>query len=126
LFVASVFVYGLLWLLLPFIEILWIGKNDAEFAEIAELIIIAFFINTLSGAAYFSNLATGDVVNNTKAQFLIAIFNVVFSAIFSYFLIVNAVIYGYALSITVGSIWLLILFGISDGVKNKELDKKTS
>lgn len=110
LFVISLIAYSILATFTSFISEIWIGTYQKEFVYFTYMIIVALGINTLAGAAYFTNMSTGDVKYNTQSQMIIAILNLLLSLIFGYIYGSIGIVSSYASSIIFGSVWLMINF----------------
>jgi O-antigen/teichoic acid export membrane protein len=112
LFVVSLCFYSFTGFLTSFISEIWIGQYNQDFICFTYIILISLAINTLAGAAYFTNVGTGNVKFNTMAQSIIAISNVVFAILLGYFYTDYGVVFAYGVSIVIGSLWLVINFHI--------------
>ena len=110
LFVVSLFVYSLVGLLSSFVSQIWIGSYEEVFVYYSYIILLTMFINTLAGAAYFTNMGTGDVKYNTYSQIIIAVVNVLLGIILGYFYNDTGVVFAYGISIIIGSLWLIYNF----------------
>ena len=110
LFVVSLFVYSLVGLLSSFISQIWIGSYEEVFVYYSYIILLTMFINTLAGAAYFTNMGTGDVNYNTYSQIIIAVVNVLLGIVLGYFYNDIGVVLAYGISIIIGSCWLIYNF----------------
>ncbi|MDD4950725.1 oligosaccharide flippase family protein [Sulfuricurvum sp.] len=116
LIVLSSVVYGILAVSLPFISELWIGELNIYFIDFSFLIVMGMFVNTLIGPVYFTNMATGDVIENTKSQIIIALLNIIFGIFLGIMFHGYGVIFAYASSTMVGSMALLYFFVIKNKI----------
>ncbi len=110
LFVVSLCFYSFTGFLASFISEIWIGHYNQDFIYFTYIILISLGINTLAGAAYFTNVGTGNVKFNTMAQSIIAVTNVLFAVLLGYFYTAYGVVIAYGVSIIIGSLWLIINF----------------
>lgn len=94
---------------------LWIGEYNPFFMTVGYLMLLAMFINTLTGPAYFSNLGTGNVYSNSVAQLIIGMCNLVLGLLFGGYGAGVGVVVVYAVALTVGSLYLMIKFLLSEG-----------
>lgn len=112
LFFVSLFGYSFVALLVPFISKIWIGDYEKEFVYFAYIILSSLCVNTMSGAAYFTNMGTGDVKYNTFHQVIMALLNLLLGVSMGYSLHAYGVVISYGVSIVIGSIWLILNFHI--------------
>lgn len=119
LFVVSFFGYVFVALLIPFISEIWIGAYEKEFVNFTFIILFSLAVNTLAGAAYFTNMGTGDVRYNTAHQIIMAILNLLVGMVLGYFLYDYGVVISYATSIFIGSLWLIFNFHIRNNITLK-------
>lgn len=112
LFVVSFCVYTITGFLTSFISEIWIGSYNQEFVYFTYILIVSLGINICAGAAFFTNMGTGNVKYNTMAQSIIAISNVLFAVLLGYFYTDYGVVLAYGASIILGSLWLMINFSI--------------
>lgn len=110
LFLVSLCFYSITAILTSFISELWIGHYEKDFVYFTYIILFSLAINTISGAAYFTNMATGDVKYNTISQIIIAVVNVVLGIILGYMYKDYGIVLAYGISITIGSLWVIYNF----------------
>jgi len=110
LFLISIVGYSFVAFLTSLISKLWVGSYEKDFVYFTYIILFSLGINTLSGAAYFTNIATGDVKYNTQSQIVIAIFNIALGIILGYFITDYGIVISYGFSIVLGSLWLILNF----------------
>lgn len=110
LFLISIVGYSFVAFLTSSISILWIGSYEKDFVYFTYILLFSLGVNTLAGAAYFTNMATGDVKFNTQSQILIATLNILFGVVLGHYFTDNGVVISYGLSIIVGSLWLILNF----------------
>lgn len=72
-FYVSVLFYGLLGISITTISMLWLGHYQAMFIQFALLLIMGWFVNTLIGPAYFSNLGSGRLRDNVISHAIIGL-----------------------------------------------------
>jgi O-antigen/teichoic acid export membrane protein len=56
---------------------LWVGQSDPGFIEVCLILMIGYFVNTLSVGIYFMNIGVGAVLNNVVIWVVIILVNVV-------------------------------------------------
>lgn len=112
LFLVSFFGYSFVALLVPFISKIWVGMHEIEFINFSYIVLFSLAINTISAAAYFTNMGTGDVRYNTYHQIIMAVSNLLFGTILGYFFQSYGVVISYGLSMVIGSLWLIFNFHI--------------
>lgn len=110
LFVVSLCFYSFIGILTSFISEIWIGNYNQDFVYFTYILLISHGINTLAGAAYFTNIGTGNVKYNTISHLIMAIVNVTLGILLGYFYKDYGVITAYGLSLICGTIWLIINF----------------
>lgn len=110
LYFFSIAVYGAVALSIPWISLVWIGSFELDFVLFSYVILVGMFVNTLVGAAYFTNMGVGDVGVNTKAQVIIGVSNVLFALILQHPFGGMGIIMGYTFAIISGSLFLLYRF----------------
>jgi O-antigen/teichoic acid export membrane protein len=110
LFVVSLVGYSFVAFLTPFVSKIWVGSYEKDFIYFTYIILFSLGINTLAGAAYFTNMATGDVRFNTQSQAIMGIYNIFLAIVFGYYFSAYGVVTSYALSIIIGSLWLIYNF----------------
>lgn len=108
-FISTV-AYTLLAIATPVIGQLWIGYFQPLFVHITYLVIVALALNTLIGPAYFTNLGTGHVIDNTASQILIGLSNIILGLIGGLLWSGYGVVVGYVLAIIIGSAYLIKRF----------------
>ncbi len=72
-FYVSVLFYGLLGISITTISMLWLGHYQAMFIRFSLLLIMGWFVNTLIGPAYFSNLGSGKLRDNVISHAIIGL-----------------------------------------------------
>lgn len=100
----------------PVISHIWLGNYNDYFLGTAWLMLAAMQINTLTGAAFFSNMGTGQVGVNSMAQVLIGLVNLGFGSLLGYLAGGAGVIAAYAFAIVAGSLFLLLNFQRREGL----------
>lgn len=110
LFVVSLCFYSFTGIFTSFISEIWIGHYNQDFVYFTYILLISHGINTLAGAAYFTNIGTGNVKYNTISHLIMAIVNVTLGILLGYFYKDYGVITAYGLSLICGTIWLIINF----------------
>lgn len=64
LLLTSTLVFSMLSVSLFLISELWVGKADAAFINVSLILIVGYFVNSLSIGIYFMNMGVGIVLNN--------------------------------------------------------------
>jgi O-antigen/teichoic acid export membrane protein len=114
--VVSTTFYSLVAIALPLVSQVWIGEYNSFFMTVGYLMLFAMQINTLTGPAYFSNMGTGNVFANSMAQFIIGGTNLALGLLLGWWAGGVGVVVAYALAVTIGSLYLLIGFLLSEGM----------
>lgn len=94
----------------PLICLLWLGEYAPQFVLFANMLFVAWFINILSGPAYFANMGTGDLRWNIIGQIttgsVCAVLGVVLGLLFGG----TGVVLGFAIAIIVGALAVLLAY----------------
>lgn len=120
LFVSTSF-FGLLLACVPAVSVVWLGEYNPTFVMVCLLMLPATAINTLAGAAFFSNLGTGDASRNSVIQVGMGVANLLLGCILGQWIGGTGVISGYALSIAAGSLYLILRFRHTHGLPDSSL-----
>lgn len=109
-FYVAVLFYGLLGVSITSISMLWLGHYQTEFILFALLLNFGWFVNTLVGPAYFSNLGSGNLRLNMVSHVIMG-----GGGVFSGFVLGTnyqgiGVVIGVVLGLVVGSMFLLIAY----------------
>jgi O-antigen/teichoic acid export membrane protein len=116
LFLVSITFYGGVCVLLPFISKVWLGELNFYFLTTAWVMLLAMQVNTVSGAAYFSNMGTGRVSINSVAQVIIGATNLALGILLGAIFGGPGVISAYGIAIVAGSLFLLVGFVRAEGL----------
>jgi len=115
-FFVSVAFYGVVGILLPMVSMLWLGHYQATFVVFAMVLNLGWFVNTLVGPAYFSNLGSG----NLKANMISHVLMLTFGAGIGFFAGSKhggiGVVVGMTVGLATGSIYLLAAYIKSAGL----------
>lgn len=103
-------VFAFLLALMPAISEVWIGNFENQFVFIASLITVSWFINTLSGPAYFGYLGQGRLRWITIACLLMGASNILAGLFLGRIFSWTGVIIGFSFSLVLGSVIPLITF----------------
>lgn len=120
LFISSSF-FGLLLACAPAVSVVWLGEYNPTFVMVCLLMLPAMAINTLAGAAFFSNLGTGDASRNSAIQVGMGVTNLLLGCSLGLWIGGTGVISGYALSIAAGSLCLILSFRRVHGLRVSSL-----
>lgn len=101
-----------------------LGSYHKDFIFFLNLSAIAWCCNTLSVAAYFINIGSGNILMNTKAHILMGLINITLGWKMGEYYGANGVILAYAISLIVGSIYLVLKFQYRNNILFKDLDIK--
>ncbi len=107
-FYVSVLFYGLIGISVTTICRLWLGQYQATFIQFALLLNIGWFVNTLIGPAYFSNLGSGKLRANVISDAIMGLCSPFLAAVLGYSFGGVGVVVGTILGLITGSIFLLI------------------
>lgn len=102
--------FGLLLAGVPAISAIWLGSYNSTFAMVCMVMLPAMAINTLAGAAFFSNLGVGDASSNSVVQLGMGVANLLLGLALGMSFGGPGVVAGYALSITAGSAYLMLRY----------------
>lgn len=116
LMMVSVTFYSLVAIALPLVSLVWIGELNSFFMSVGYLMLFAMQVNTLTGPAYFSNMGTGNVFANSMAQSIIGGANLALGLLLGWAAGGVGVVVAYAMSVTVGSLYLMISFILAEGM----------
>jgi len=100
--------YGLIGISVTTICRLWLGQYQATFIQFALLLNIGWFVNTLIGPAYFSNLGSGKLRANVISDAIMGLCSPFLAAVLGYSFGGVGVVVGTILGLITGSIFLLI------------------
>lgn len=123
LLIVSLFFYSITSIVTPFISEIWIGYYEKDFIYFTYIILLSLGINTLCGAAYFTNMGTGDVKFNTISQLIIGMSNLILGIVLGYLYKDYGVIIAYGIAIVIGSLWLIVNFNNRINNKDKNAQK---
>jgi O-antigen/teichoic acid export membrane protein len=102
-------VFGLILLFCPIIVRLWLGEINEELIFMIRILTVAWFINSTMIVPYVYNLGSGDLKANIISHGLMASLNLTFGLGIALFnLDAYNFVYGWALSLIIGSIYLLV------------------
>ena len=108
-FAAPIFTF--LFFLSTFFSILMLGEYQYQFVLFLNLLILAWFVNAITSPAYFFNIGKGDVALNTFSHAITGFLNLFLSYFYGYYGYgANGVVFGYALSLILGSTVFIIMF----------------
>jgi O-antigen/teichoic acid export membrane protein len=108
--VASFVGYGGMQLCLPLVSEIWIGRVQPDFVLFASILAGASFVNTLSCPAFFANLGTGKVGQNTFSLISQTAANLILGAVAGAYAGGIGVVLGTALATILGSAMLIRSF----------------
>lgn len=97
-------------ILVPAISSVWIGHYESSFVVFSDILILGWFINTIIGPSYFSNLGIGEVKWNTIGHALIALLNVVLGFLLGAVFDGVGVVTGWVIAIDIGSLFIAYMY----------------
>lgn len=111
------------------INALFFHQKEYVFIQMLKILIVAWGLNTVNVPAYFINLGTGQLKNNTIAHLIIGVINLLFVSIFYNFFGIFGPFIAYCFALVVGSLYLVFFFQKKNGLgmsffgmkENKEL-----
>jgi O-antigen/teichoic acid export membrane protein len=109
-FFVSTTCFGVLLAGVPAVSAMWLGNYNPTFAMVCLVMLPAMAINTLAGAAFFSNLGVGDASSNSVVQVGMGVANLLLGVALGPSFGGPGVVAGYALSIVAGSAYLMLRY----------------
>jgi O-antigen/teichoic acid export membrane protein len=106
--------YGFIIALIPAISQIWIGHFEKVSAFFGIIVSVAYFINTLCGPAYFSNLGTGRLKDNVVSHIIMGVLNLTLGYVLGKLYGGYGVVLAWAVSVGVGSAYLFIAYSIHE------------
>jgi O-antigen/teichoic acid export membrane protein len=95
---------------LPAISLLWLGSINQIFIFLSFLLTGAWGLNTLSVPAYFCNMGTGDLRDNTISHIAMGLLNLLFGIALGQYYGVFGIACSTFISLSFSSIYILISF----------------
>lgn len=108
-------------LFIPVISELWIGHYQSSFVLFALMLTGGWFINTMSGPAYFSNLGIGRLKWNTISSVIIGLLNGVLGIMFGYIAGGAGVVAGFVTALIIGSMIIIYAYSTEHAISMKEV-----
>jgi len=118
--------YSLIIICMPLISVLWIGHYESVFIISGVILTFGWFLNTLSGPAYFSYLGIGRLRWNVAGYLTIALLNAGLGFMLGMLYGGIGVVVAWAVSLSLGSSIIYISYHISYKIHLIELLPKTS
>lgn len=109
-FFVSVVFYGMLGISLAGVSLVWLGRLDVEFLLFALLLNLGWFVNTLIGPAYFSNLGSGQLRHNVVSHLIMGLVASIAGWALGRLFGGIGVVSGTVLGLVSGSLYLLIAY----------------
>lgn len=110
----------------PMISQIWIGGHENTFILFSTLLAVGWFLNTLSGSAYFVNLGIGELRWNTISHVLIAVLNFSLGLILGNIYDGIGVVVAWVFSLIIGSFMIPISYHYRHNIPIVELLPKES
>ncbi len=126
LFYLSVPLFSFIIICAPLISKIWIGHYEKVFVRFSLLLAIGWLINTLNTPAYFSYLGIGYLRWNLIGQITIAVMNIVLGLILGIKLGGTGVVYGWVISLTIGSSVVCVSYILKNKIHFAELLPRSS
>jgi O-antigen/teichoic acid export membrane protein len=96
--------------LTPIISRIWVGHYEKNFVFFSILLSIGWFLNTLIGPAYFSNLGVGEIKWNTIGHIIQVGLNVVLGYWWGHVLGGTWVVIAWVVSLVAASLFILVAY----------------
>jgi len=113
---TSSFCFSTLLFLSPLLSFWWFKGLNESFVYYIIILSFCWFLNTISAPAYFANLGSGDLKWNTISQILMSILNAVLSLLFAYVFHPQYIIWGWAISLSIASIIVIIKYNSKNAI----------
>ncbi len=126
LFYLALPLYSLIVVCTPIISELWIGHYERLFVVFGVLLSIGWFLNTLVGPAYFTNLGIGELRWNVFGHMTIALLNVGFGLLLGTLYGGMGVVIAWVFSLTFGSSVIFLSYHVRHEIPFLELVPKAS
>jgi len=110
LYFVAIGIFTILAMIVPLISRIWIGHVQPDFMAVAYCVILAMFVNTMAGPAYFTNMGTGHVKLNAQVQVGMALASLSLGLMLGHFLGWFGPVIGTQLSAIVFSALLIVGF----------------
>jgi O-antigen/teichoic acid export membrane protein len=107
-FYVSVLFYGALGIFITTISMLWLGHYQAMFIQFALLLNLGWFVNTLIGPAYFSNLGSGMLRTNMISHIIMGLSSLFVGIVLGLNYSGIGVVIGTVFGLIAGSMFLLV------------------
>jgi O-antigen/teichoic acid export membrane protein len=107
-FYVSVLFYGALGIFITTISMLWLGHYQAMFIQFALLLNLGWFVNTLIGPAYFSNLGSGMLRTNMISHIIMGLSSLFVGIVLGLNYSGVGVVIGTVFGLIAGSMFLLV------------------
>lgn len=126
LFYLALPIYSLIIICTPVISELWIGHYESIFVIFGTLLAIGWFLNTLAGPAYFTNLGIGELRWNVLGHITIASLNAGLGFLLGMFYDGIGVVVAWVVSLAIGSSIIYLSYHIKHRIPLIELLPKAS
>jgi len=118
--------YALIVVCTPMISQMWIGHYERVFVIFGILLSIGWFLNTLAGPAYFTNLGIGELRWNVLGHMTISFLNVGFGLLLGILYGGIGVVIAWVFSLTLGSSVIFLSYPVRHKIPFFELLPKAS
>lgn len=105
----------------PMIALIWIGNPSPIFSYSMYVLLLSMMFNIVSGPAYFSAMGEGKLTSLVLVHGLMALLNIMIGVALGYLFEGRGIIMAWGLSLTIGSLVLIVVYQHSLGVKTLEL-----
>lgn len=126
LFYLALPLFSLIIVSMPILSDVWIGHYERTFVIFGILLSIGWFLNTLSGPAYFANLGTGELRWNMLGHLTIGLLNAILGFLLGTFFHGIGVVAAWIFSLALGSSIIYVSYHIRHKIPLIELFSKSS
>lgn len=108
--------YAFVFASLPLVSELWIGHYEANFVIFADILIVGWFVNTMSGSAFFANLGTGNLGWNSIGQLVVGATNVCLGVVLGYLFGGTGVVGAWGIALAVGGVVVISAYHVCNDI----------
>src|SRR5450830_186258 len=121
LFLVAISFYAGLVVIVPVASKFWLGEINRFFIFNAYLIVVAMFINTMTGPACFSNMGTGKLIANLNSHLIMGALNLILGFLLGEMFGGFGVVLAYSIGILSGSVYLIFRFMKAESISTNTL-----
>jgi len=104
----SILAFGMLGIYIKSISRIWIGEIQIQFILFSLVLLVGWFMNTISVPVFFSNIGSGKLKNNVISNIIISGLSFVFGSILGSLIGGFGVVISVTLALIIGSLYLII------------------